>query len=462
MNATVDAGSFRDPAGHVYSSNEQVFRTVMPAAAASYERFRNGGLMDALIGKGLLVGARETRSHDLGALAEGSSYVLEHPRIPFISYPYEWSFSLHKRAALHHLHVHLAALEAGFTLIDASAYNIQFDGTRPVFIDHLSFRDYRDGAIWRGHRQFCMQFLNPLLLTARLGIPANAWFRGSIEGIAPEDLAPLLPWRQNLSWTVLTHVTAQAALQRRSLRSAAPATTREHKLPLAALRGMLEGLRRFIAKLEPKTAKTVWGNYDSDNSYGDAEANAKRAFVGAMVAAVKPDMLFDIGCNSGDYSQTALDAGAGRVVGFDFDHGALERAFQRFDRARAPFLPLWLDAANPSPAQGWAQSERKGLAERAKADALVALAFVHHIAIARNVPMAMVLDWLIAMAPVGVIEFPPKHDPMVQRLLSQRDDIFPDYNEETFLTLLGERARTVRAEHLTSNGRLLVWYDRTN
>lgn len=461
MNAIVDAGSFRDPAGRVFATGEQIFRTVMPDAARDYERFRDGGLMDDLIGKGLLVGASEADAHGLGDFARGSAYVLEHPRVPFISYPYEWSFSLHKRAALHHLDVHLAALDAGFTLVDATAYNIQFDGARPLFIDHLSFRDYREGELWRGHRQFCMQFLNPLLLTACLGLPANSWFRGSLEGIAPEELAPLLSWRHNLSWTVLTHVTAQAALHRRSLRAGAPASSRTPTLPLTALRGMLGGLRRFIARLEPKAARTVWGDYAGDNSYADAEAAAKRAFVGEMVAAVKPGLLFDIGCNSGDYSEAAFDAGARRIVGFDFDHGALERSFRRFDGAATPFLPLWLDAANPSPAQGWAQRERKGLAERAKADALVALAFVHHIAIARNVPMDMVLDWLLAMAPVGVIEFPPKSDPMVQRLLAQREDIFPDYTEAAFLALLGARARIIRSQHLSENGRLLVWYDRS-
>ncbi|MGN6277601.1 MAG: class I SAM-dependent methyltransferase [Sphingomonas sp.] len=462
MNALVDAGSFRDPAGRVFVAGERVFRTVMPQAAMDYERFRDDGLMNALIDRGLLVGAREVQPEPLGEFARGSAYLIEHPRVPFVSYPYEWSFSLHKRAALHHLDVQLEALDAGFALVDATAYNIQFDGTRPVFIDHLSFRAYRDGEIWRGHRQFCMQFLNPLLMTARLGIPANAWFRGSLEGIAPEELAPLLSWRDNLSWTVLTHVTAQAALQKRSVRAGVPnGEAKNHGLSRTAFHGILEGLRRYIAKLEPQGGPTVWGDYADANSYGDPEAAAKRRFVGEMVDAVKPGLMFDIGCNSGDYSQVALDAGASRVIGFDFDHGALERAFHRFD-GEDRVLPLWLDAANPSPAQGWGQRERKGLAERAKADALVALAFVHHIAIGRNVPMDMMLDWLLAMAPVGVIEFPPKSDPMVQCLLSQREDIFPDYDEAAFLTLIGNRARIVRSEHLSENGRLLVWYDRTN
>lgn len=462
MNAIADAGSFRDPAGRVYRLDGRVFRTVMPTSAPAYEGVRDAGLLDALIGRGLVVGSEEVDRAALGNMASASAYVLEHPRIPFVSYPYEWSFSLHKRAALHHLDVHLSALDSGFTLSDATAYNIQFLGTRPVFIDHLSFRPYREGELWAGHRQFCMQFLNPLICWALLGIQPNHWFRGSLEGIAPGDLAPLLRWRHNFSWTVMTHVTAQAALQRRSVRSGATAGhLREGRLPLSGLKAMLIGLRDYIDGLEPKGGATVWGDYAQDNSYADGEAAAKRRFVGEMVAATRPGLLLDLGCNSGDYSLAALEAGAERVVGFDYDHGALERAFRRFDEKGSPVLPLWLDAANPSPSQGWGQAERQGLAQRARADALIALAFIHHIVIGRNVPLDMALDWLVEMAPVGVIEFPPKSDPMVQRLLSQRDDIFPDYDEASFRALLGARARIVRSEHLSQGGRVLVWYDRT-
>lgn len=462
MNAVADAGSFRDPAGRVFVRGDRIFRTVMPQSAPAYEGLRDTGLLGRLIDDGLVVGSREAGSADLEGFAPAPSYVLEHPRIPFVSYPYEWSFSLHKQAALHHLDVHLAALDSGFTLSDATAYNVQFVGTRPVFIDHLSFQPYRDGEIWAGHRQFCMQFLNPLLCWALLGLQPNHWFRGSLEGIAPEDLSPLLSWRHNLSWTVMTHVTAQAALQRRSVRTNTTAGhLREGRLPLAGLKGMLTGLRNYISKLEPKAKATIWGDYAQDNSYASAEALAKRRFVSEMVAATRPGLLLDLGCNSGDYSLAAIEAGAGNVVGFDFDHGALERAYSRFDEMKAPFLPLWLDAANPSPSQGWGQAERKGLAERAKGDALIALAFIHHIVIGRNIPLDMALDWLVGMAPVGVIEFPPKSDPMVRKLLSQRDDIFPDYTEEKLLSLLGARARIVRTEHLSAGGRLLVWYDRT-
>jgi ribosomal protein L11 methylase PrmA len=463
MNALArDPGSFRDPGGRVYSDGNRIFRTVNTLNADAYEQARDSGLLKRLAERELLLGAEERDKSLAGDAGADAIHLLEHPRIPFISYPYEWSASLLRKAALHHLETQIEALKRGFTLSDATAYNVQFVGAKPVFIDHLSFRPYRDGEIWAGHRQFCMQFLNPLILWSRLGIAPNHWYRGNQEGIAPEDLAPLMRIRDRFSWTILTHVIAQAVLQRRSVRTGTTAGQhRSAKLPKTSYQGMLEGLRDFIAGTAPRKQTTVWGDYAGNNSYGDAEAEAKRAFVQDMAAAVKPGLMFDLGCNSGDYSIAAIEAGAEYVVGFDFDFGALETALDRAEQGKYNFLPLWLDAANPSPSQGWGQAERKGLKERSSADALVALAFVHHIAIGKNVPLDMVVDWIIAMAPHGVIEFPPKSDPMVQCLLSQRDDIFPDYTEEHFRAAVERRARIVAEKHLTPGGRLLVRYERS-
>jgi ribosomal protein L11 methylase PrmA len=462
MPAVADRGSFRDPGGRVFLSGDRILRAVMESAMPACEAARKSGLYAELAELGLLLPARPVSIDEVAATAPQTRQVLEHPRVPYLSYPYEWSFSLHKRAALLQLDLHLAALERGFTLSDASAYNVQFFGTQPIFIDHLSLRPYREGEIWEGHRQFCAQYLNPLLMWTKLGVAPNAWFRGSLEGIPPEDLAPLLPLKHKLSWTVLSHVTAQAALQRRAARATNGASKRlsEARLPPSALRGMLEGLRHFISGLSLARQKTVWADYAADNSYEAAEAEAKRGFVTDMVSTVKPTLMFDIGCNSGDYSDVALSAGARYVVGFDFDTGALEQATARFGDRR-DFLPLWLDAANPSPVQGWAEAERKGFLERAeRTDALVALAVVHHLAISRNVPLEMVVEWLVGLAPTGIIEFVPKSDPMVQRLLALRDDIFPDYTTEAFLAHVSARAQIVKVRHQLDGSRVLLWYDR--
>lgn len=464
MNAPLrDPGSFRDPSGSVYRSGDRILRTVMPGSASeAYRAARDSGLFTDLAARGFILPVEEIERPPFDSMAS-AAHVLASPRLPFISYPYEWSFALHRKAALLHLDLHLAALESAFDLSDASAYNVQFQGVSPVFIDHLSLRPYREGAVWTAHRQFCMQFLNPLLCHTLLKIAPNTLFRGALEGIEPELLAPLIPLRRKLSWTVLIHVVMQAALQRRaSGRSAAAGKTlRSVSVSKIAFVGMLQGLRRAIAAMKPPGDATVWSDYAQHNSYGAAEADAKRRFVQDMVAKVRPRQLIDLGCNSGDYSEAALQAGARRVIGFDFDHGALNLAAARAEAKKLDFLPLWLDAANPSPSQGWRQSERLGLAERLNADAVIALALVHHLAISRNIPLDAVVDWIIGMAPVGVIECPDKSDPMVQQLLALREDVFPDYDHEHFLAHVQRRARIVRQERLGQGGRLLVWFDRS-
>ena len=458
---SVEAGSFRDPSGRVIYADDRVFRTVMGTAADSFRQAETSGIFRKLIADGMLVDFADITDQAPAWGLEEADMLLEHPRLPFVSYPYEWSFSLHKAAALAHLDLHLDLLRSGFTLSDATAYNIQFDGVRPKFIDHLSIRPYEDGEIWAGHRQFCMQFLNPLLMWSVLDVQPNHWFRGSLEGIAPEDLAKLLPWSKRFNWTILTHVIAQAAMQRRYSNSAASsAKFGKSRLPRQSFEAMLRGLRSTIAKLDVPSHKTVWNDYAQNTSYAAPETQAKHEFVQEMVAKVEPGLLYDLGCNSGDYSKAALNAGAKKVIGLDFDHGALEVAYRRAQSEGLDLLPVWLDAANPSPNQGWGQAERKGLAQRAAPDALLALAFIHHIAIGRNVPLDMVVDWLLSLAPTGVIEFPHKDDPMVQVLLSQRPDIFPEYRNDMFAKVLSERARIVKTVDVLPT-RTLYWFERS-
>ncbi len=455
-----DPGSFRDPSGRIFIQNDRVLRFITPYAAKAYRSVKDSGLLDELAAEGLLVAAKEMDATG----HSNTAYILEHPRLPLISYPYEWSFALLREAALLHLNLHIRLLKRGFTLSDASAYNVQFQGASPVFIDHLSIRPWREGEIWTGHRQFCMQFLNPLILNVKLGIPHNMFFRGNLEGIEPELLAKLLPVSSRLSWTILSHVFLQASLQKKSNNASMQelGNIRNTKLSLRGFTSILEGLRDYIGALALPAQKTEWSDYATHNSYAIEETKTKEQFIAQAVSAVRPQILWDIGCNTGHFSAIALENGANHVIGWDIDHGALMQAFERSRSNHLNFLPLWLDAANPSPNHGWSQQERQGFAERAsRTDMLLSLAFLHHIVIGRNIPLEWAVDWLIKLAPSGIIEFPLKHDPMVQRLLALREDIFPDYHEEAFLSHVSSRASIVRKEMLTSGTRLLIHYDRS-
>ncbi len=222
---------------------------------------------------------------------------------------------------------------------------------------------------------------------------------------------------------------------------------------------MLRKLRDWIERLHPAdSGKTEWQNYASDNSYHSEEAANKRRFVKEFVSRTAPAMTWDLGCNTGDYSIAALEAGAQYAVGFDFDLGALEHGFARAARNDLSFQLLFMDAANPSADQGWAEAERQGLNARASADAVFALAFVHHMAITKNIPLDQLVRWIVGFAPTGVIEFVPKHDPMVQELLRFRKDIFPDYTDEHFLHCLRSIAEIENSETVSDSRRLMVSY----
>lgn len=456
-----ESGSFRDHRGRIFYVEGRVLRTVMPMAVADFDFVRQSGLVDELYAQGKLTGEQLVDSAILGEHAGDARYVLEHPRLPFISYPYEWSFSALKAAALLHLDIQQQALRKNVTLTDATAYNIQFIGHRPVFIDNLSFRRYEDGEYWAGHRQFFEQFVNPLLLRSVLDVPHNAWYRGELEGISAQDLSRVLPWRSRLSWNILTNVHMQAKLQNTANSSAAIEKAKARKLPRIGFEQILHSLRKWVESLQSKGEhKTVWQDYANDNSYDDEEAVHKRAFIAEFCRAVQPGLILDVGCNTGDYSIHALENGAELAVGFDFDHGALEYGYRRACSEERNFLPLHLDAANPSPEQGWAQSERMGFRRRAQGDAVLGLALIHHLAIAKNLPLADVIGWLVDMAPQGVIEFVPKNDPMVQRLLQLREDLFDDYEQASFEAYLGDRARVHKSETVSASGRTLYWFDR--
>ncbi len=462
------AGSFRDPSGHVYQGDGRIFRTVNSCFASDFEYVRSSGILEKLTNAGLLLPVTvvpEGTDLVVGMDAE-TKYILETPKLPFISYPYEWPFSALKAAALLHLKIHLSALEEGVTLSDASAYNIQFQGPRPIFIDHLSFCPYQKGEVWFGHRQFCEQFLNPLLLQSYFGLSHNAWYRGTQEGIPTNEINRLLRWRHLMNLNVCMHIVMQSFLQKTvqdSVSGIQKEELRNTSFPLASFQRMLQRLYVWIAKLQPQgIRKTVWQDYGKTHNYSQKEMSLKKQFVKNFANRIQPKLLWDLGCNSGDYSKVALQEGAESVVGFDADAGALEAAFERACAEGLALQPVYLDMTNPAPNQGWRERERSGFQARASANGVLALACIHHLAISRNIPFDELLEWIVGLAPHGIIEFVPKNDPMVQQLLRLRKDIFPNYSEAVFLKTISQKAKIVHSQCVSESGRLLIEYERVS
>lgn len=456
------ASSFRDPAGFLFRDGAgTLLRQVNPAGAADYDLLMSSGLYEALAAGGMLVRHREVASVFPGA--EGAHRVLQPETIPFISYPYEWSFSQLRDAALLTLRIQETALEHGMALKDASAFNVQFTGALPLLIDTLSFEAYREGEPWIAYRQFCQHFLAPLLLMAEVDVRLAHLGRAWLDGV-PLDLASrLLPRGSWLRPGVLLHVHMHArSLARHADTALAEAKPGAHTVSRTALRGLLDSLRSTISSLRWKPGGTEWADYVETRRYSAESVDHKARLVREYLAAIHPApaMVWDLGANTGEFSRIAAEAGA-RVVAFDVDPAAVERNYLAArEEKRTDVLPLLLDLTNPTPGLGWAGEERAAWLQRGPADAVLALALVHHLAIGNNVPLESVARVMADAAPRLVIEFVPKEDEQVQRLLRSRRDIFPDYTREGFEAAFATRFRILRSEGIEGSGRRMYLMER--
>ncbi len=424
-------GSYRDPAGFVYRRDGTIFRQIDETFAPEWDHFLDSGLYHRLVESSVVIRHEDA---DVGLAAEPPAYRVIRPEpIDVISFPYEWSFSQLQDAALLTLRAQALALEAGMTLRDASAYNVQFQRGRPLLIDSLSFQRTEAGRPWIAYRQFCEHFLAPLALMARVDIRLGGLLRDHLEGIPLDLAARLLPGRTRISFGLGPHIHLHARAQRQHADdNAGPQEDTTASMSPKRLATLIESLRDTVSGLSWEPAGTAWADYADNTSYDDEATAAKLAAVGDALAVIGGARAWDLGANTGRYSRVAADAGY-RVVALDIDPAAVERGYRaiRAD-GREDILPLLADITDPSPALGWGSAERAGLLERIETDVILALALVHHLAIGSNVPLPMIASLFARLAPDAIVEFVPKADAMVQRLLAFREDVFADYTIEGF------------------------------
>lgn len=462
MTIIWNKGSFRDPKNKVFEYDQNIFRYINEIGISDYKKIKNSGILNESIENNFLIDTKELdKNHFLfsSGYFSKSDTILRHEKIPFISYPYEWSFEQLKSAALLHLNFQIFLLEKNFILKDASAFNIQFIGKKPIFIDCMSLEEYKDGSYWIGYKQFCEHFLNPLLLTSKKKIPFNYLLRSNLEGLSSKDLSNLFSFFDKFSINIFSHVVLQAKFEKKSLLDEKNTISKYKnlkKFPKKNYISLLLLLKNWISKLDSEKRKTTWSDYAEINTYKNNEKNEKFSIVENFSKKFKPNLLFDFGCNTGDYSLASLNGGAKYVVGLDFDFEALNQASKRSDN----FLPLWMDSANPSPSQGFDGFERLGLKERAKPDALIALAFIHHMVIAKNISMEMFVKWLTSIAGKGLIEFVPKNDETVKKMLISKEDIFFDYNLENLVSNLNREHMINSIINVSESGRKIIEYQK--
>ncbi|MBT6060883.1 MAG: SAM-dependent methyltransferase [Anaerolineae bacterium] len=422
--------SFRDPSGFLFTHEGVLYRQVNQKYAAEYKHLMESGLYESLSKVGRLVKHQEV---DITPIEpEIALQVLQPERLPFISYPYEWSFSQLKSAALTILAIQKRAIKEGMSLKDASAYNIQFHQGKTMLIDTLSFEFYKEGEAWVAYKQFCQHFLAPLALMAKKDIRLSQLLRVYIDGI-PLDLASsLLPSSTKLNAGLMMHIHLHAKAQVKYADEDIQAQKKIKEIGKQALFSMIESLRNTIKKLEWNPAGTEWGNYYEITNYSDTAFLHKKELISKWVAEQKPAQIWDLGANNGVFSRLASEQDI-FTVSFDIDPAAVEQNYRQVkETIEENLLPLVLDLTNPSPALGWHNKERESFTNRAPADMVFALALVHHLAISNNVPLQQLADFFGDMGKNLIIEFVPKSDSKVKKLLQSREDIFDEYTLDDF------------------------------
>jgi hypothetical protein len=460
-SAELETGSFRDRDSRVFYRSGGVYRGLSAQGLSEWERLSSAAFFPRLIEQGKVVETELIERSECPdpALAETWEAVLKHRVIPFVSYPYEWSFGMLKDAALLQLELLAAALEEDMVLKDATPYNVQWDGARPVFIDIPSFIDLKPGEPWPGYRQFCELFLYPLFLQAYKNAPFHPWLRGSIDGISAEHCRGLMSFRDLWRSGVFMHVSLQAALQAKFA-----GTEKDVKKELKAsgfhkelIQINVRKLTKLVSKLEWKQGQSTWSDYVSTNTYDEANRKRKADFVRKAVEDRPRDLVWDLGCNTGEYSRIASES-AGYVVSMDADHLAVERMYQALKaEGNKKILPLTVNLADPSPNIGWRGGERKELRSRGAPDLTLALALIHHIVIGANIPLREFIDSLAALGSDLVIEFVSKEDSMTKALLRNKEDKYTDYDQSVLEESLEAAFEIVSKETLGGETRTLYY-----
>jgi hypothetical protein len=454
-----DPGSFRDRTSRVFLSGDGVYRCLNEEALAHWQMLVGRQFFARLTAEGRLVRTEQIDPGEVLADRDAQAWaaVLHHERIPFLSYPHEWSFGMLQDAAKLQLELMAAALEEGMILKDASPYNVQWCGAKSVFIDIPSFIAYQPGDSWVGYRQFCQLFLYPLLLQAYKGVPFQPWLRAELGGIEPQHCWRLMSWRDLLRPGVLSHVFLHSRLESSYSDKSKDVGGRMRKagfdreLIVANVRGLL----RLVQRLQWQAARSEWSEYETDHSYTPAGLAAKEAFVRRVAASRRWKLAWDLGANTGRFSRLVSEH-ADYVVAMDQDYLAVERHYQRLKREGGnSILPLVMNLADPSVNRGWRGLERKGIVGRGRPELTLCLALMHHLVITAHIPLTDFVRWLAELGAPAVVEFVTREDPMVQRLLRYRRETFDEYDLPVFERCAAECFRMIEREVLPGGTRVM-------
>lgn len=456
-NIKVHNASFRDPSGYIYyDENGSLMRKINDSGLEDFRFLVDSGLYERLVNKSLLIPHKEVKQLNRVKISN-STISIKPEKVSTVSYPFEWSFSQLKDAALCTLKIQKYALRYGQTLKDASAYNIQFHNGKPLLIDTLSFEKYKNTEPWKAYKQFCQHFLAPLALMSYTDVNLSQLMRIYIDGIPLEIAAKLLPVRAKARLGILLHISAHSRAQKAKSGVGQKQSARVTKSGMLAI---IDSLERTINKLKLSKSNTEWMNYYGNTNYSADATDKKLDLVVKFVSSLKAKKVLDLGGNNGKYSRELNKLGI-ETICTDIDPNAVEFNYKSLKHSgETLMLPLVIDLVNPAGGLGWANTERSVITERFACDASMALALVHHLAISNNLPLLRIAEYFAEFSPHLIIEFVPKEDSQVKKLLSTREDIFTEYNIEGFESAFSKVYTTIDKKKIPGTKRTLYLFKR--
>ena len=458
LSFEIDPGSFKDPSGFAFQHNNHIYRAIAPSYFSNYDHLMGSGLYASLIGHKYMIGHTETNNFLSPTFADYK--IIKPEQIPFITYPYEWCFSELKQAALLTLSVQKLALKHGMILKDATTFNIQFSGNRPVFIDTLSFEKYNEGVPWIAYHQFCQHFLSSLTLMAYKHEGLLKLSQIFLDGIPLELSSTLLTRRSYLNSGIASHLHIHSKIRQKTTKK--KKTEKKIVVSKKQLLYIVEHLEQTIKGLKIKRKKSQWNKYPLENSYSKNAKEEKSKIISIWLKSIAPETIWDMGCNTGYYSLLA-SAFCEHLIAMDEDHLCIESLYHSLSNSKTTnILPLVIDLANPTPAIGWENQERKSLLQRGTPHLVMALALLHHLRITNNIPLDKIAKSFSKMGTWLIIEFIPKNDIQIQEMLMNRKDIFEDYSLNSFISVFESFFEIKESMLLPDSERVLFLMKRKN
>ena len=441
-----EPSSYKDPDGFIFTQGCKMYRQINYSGKEDYELLMSSGLYNELVKERLLISHKEAmiqRSQDCYK-------IIQPEKVQFISYPYEWCFSQLKKAALATLRIQKIALRHSMSLKDSSAFNIQFVNCKPLLIDTLSLQKYIEGKPWIAYKQFCEHFLAPLALMSYRDVRLSKLLKEYLDGI-PLDLASrLLPARSKFSMNIMIHIHLHAKSQKyfgnKTIRA-------KQGLSRKALLGIIVSLEDAVNAMKWKPTGE-WNKYYDCINYSQKSIDDKDKILEKWIDRLKPKVVWDIGANTGKFSRIASKK-AQLTISIDKDYAAVEQNYLETLKMNDKILPLVIDITNPSTNLGWNNNERKSLNERGPADAIIALAIVHHLTISNNIPLPNVAKYFNEIGKNLIVEYAPKTDLNVKKLVAAKEAVHHEYSEEEFEKCFKKYFRIIEKTKIIDSERIM-------